>query len=206
MTIVPGVRLEPCEIVAPLGAGGMGEIMPARPHGSDGRRSQDSLARYRGVARRARPLRARARHLAALLLRLPAARRQHGGQAFLVMELLEGDTLAVRLMKGPLPLDATLRYATQIADALDAAHRAGIVHRDLKPGNVMLPKSGLKLLDFGLAKETAAMSDTMPTLTSPVSTAGAVAGTLQYMAPEQLEGRGADHRSDIWALGAVIYG
>jgi len=209
MTIAPWVRLGPYEIVAPLGAGGMGEVYRARDTrlgrsvalkiiSSDIAASPDARARFEREARTVSQL----SH--------PHVCQLHDvgtedGQAFLVMELLEGDTLAVRLMKGPLPLDATLRYATQIADALDAAHRAGIVHRDLKPGNVMLPKSGLKLLDFGLAKESAAMSETMPTLTSPVSTAGAVAGTIQYMAPEQLAGRGADHRSDIWALGAVIY-
>ena len=130
---------------------------------------------------------------------------------FLVMELLEGETLAARLAKGPLPLEQTLRYAIEIADALDKAHRQGIVHRDLKPANVMITKSGVKLLDFGLAKAAAPL---FPSSMSVVATAealpqlsaeGTIAGTLQYMAPEQLEGRPADARSDIFALGVVLY-
>src|SRR5262245_33549937 len=127
------------------------------------------------------------------------------GLAFLVMELVEGETLATRLTKGPLPLDVTLRYAEQMANALAAAHRAGVVHRDLKPANVMLPKSGLKLLDFGLAKQHVAVGDATHVATAPLTAHGAVTGTIQYMAPEVLEGHAADRRSDIYALGAVIY-
>ncbi len=148
-----------------------------------------------------------------------------GGVEFLVMEYLEGETLADRLAKGPLPLEQTLRYGVEIADALDRAHRQGIVHRDLKPGNVMLTRSGVKLLDFGLARRrpldaaerglTAAsehpMADNHPTALPTLigdpnlTQEGTILGTLQYMAPEQLEGREADARTDIFAFGAVLY-
>src|SRR5438132_14069552 len=137
------------------------------------------------------------------------------GVEYLVMEYLEGETLADRLLKGPLPADQTLRYGIEIADALDKAHRMGIVHRDLKPGNVMLTKSGVKLLDFGLAKFQAAARDnavsgawvlaTQAQARQPLTERGTVLGTSQYMAPEQLEGGEADSRSDIFAFGAVLY-
>jgi Tol biopolymer transport system component len=126
------------------------------------------------------------------------------------MEYLEGETLTERLLRGTLPLDQTLRFGIQIADALDKAHRQGIVHRDLKPGNVMITKSGVKLLDFGLAKAlvppSAALDLTaVPTQAAPVTQAGMLLGTVPYMAPEQLEGREADARTDIFALGCVLY-
>ncbi len=132
------------------------------------------------------------------------------GVEFLVMEYLEGETLADRLAKGPLPLEQTLRYGIEIADALDKAHRQGIVHRDLKPGNVMLTKSGVKLLDFGLAKvlqpEAPIESFTSaPTAARDVTREGTILGTLSYMAPEQLEAKKADQRTDIFALGATLY-
>jgi len=131
------------------------------------------------------------------------------GVEYLVMEYLEGETLAARLARGALPAEQVLRYGIEIADALDKAHRQGIVHRDLKPGNLMITKSGVKLLDFGLAKvmapETPAQLTSIPTQASPVTQAGAVVGTYQYMSPEQLEGREADARTDIFALGAVLY-
>ena len=130
---------------------------------------------------------------------------------FLVMQYLDGETLADRLKKGALPLDQALRYAIEIADALDKAHRAGITHRDLKPGNVMLTKSGTKLLDFGLAKLRAAGSpaplaglSALPTEEN-LTAHGTILGTVQYMAPEQLEGKEADGRTDIFAFGAVVY-
>ena len=136
----------------------------------------------------------------------------HEGVEYLVMELLEGETLAARLARGALPVEQTLRFGVEIADALDKAHRQGIVHRDLKPGNVMLTKSGVKLLDFGLAK---AMGPTkqqsgltaLPTVAgSPnLTQEGTILGTFQYMAPEQLEGKDADARTDIFAFGAVLY-
>jgi len=131
------------------------------------------------------------------------------GIDYLVMEYLEGQTLAQRLYKGALPLDQALRYAVQIAEALDRAHRQGIVHRDLKPGNIMLTKSGAKLLDFGLAKASGqAITGSSPSMlpsTVPMTAEGAILGTLQYMAPEQLEGKEADSRSDIFSFGAIIF-
>ncbi|HZL94833.1 MAG TPA: serine/threonine-protein kinase [Vicinamibacterales bacterium] len=131
------------------------------------------------------------------------------GTDFLVMEYLEGETLANLLVQGPLPLAQALQTGIEIADALDKAHHRGIVHRDLKPGNIMLTKNGAKLLDFGLAKlhshGTALEVSAAPTMTSPLTGAGSIVGTFQYMAPEQLEGREADARSDIFAFGAVLY-
>src|SRR5512144_919226 len=134
---------------------------------------------------------------------------REGETEYLVMEYLEGETLADRLLKGPLPREQTLRFGMQIADALDKAHRQGIVHRDLKPGNVMLTKTGVKLLDFGLAKAVAPASQQSSLTALPTQHAltqeGTILGTFQYMAPEQLEGREADARTDIFALGAVLY-
>jgi serine/threonine protein kinase/Tol biopolymer transport system component len=131
------------------------------------------------------------------------------GVDYLVMECVEGETLAARLQKGPMPLEQVLRYGAQIADALDKAHRAGIVHRDLKPGNVMLTDSGTKLLDFGLAKPAATaisgLTLTGAVPTSPVTQEGTIVGTFQYMSPEQVEGKEVDGRSDIFSLGAVLY-
>jgi eukaryotic-like serine/threonine-protein kinase len=128
---------------------------------------------------------------------------------FLVMEYLEGETLSARLTKGPLPLEQTLRYGIEIADALDKAHRQGIVHRDLKPANVMLTKTGIKLLDFGLAKVVPSASSASNLTSLPtqqgLTQEGTILGTFQYMAPEQLEGKEADARSDIFAYGAVLY-
>ncbi|HLH06286.1 MAG TPA: protein kinase, partial [Terriglobales bacterium] len=133
------------------------------------------------------------------------------GTDFLVMELLEGESLSDRLTKGPLPLETALKTAAEIAEALDRAHRAGIVHRDLKPGNIMLTKTGAKLLDFGLAKPAAtgtlldSQAVTEATQTSALTSQGVLLGTFQYMSPEQIEGREADVRSDIFSFGAVLY-
>lgn len=130
---------------------------------------------------------------------------------FLVMEYLEGETLAQRLARGPLPLDQVLRYAKEMADALDKAHRHGVVHRDLKPGNVILTKAGVKLLDFGLAKLRPSTSagekgqSALVTPQQPLTRTGGIFGTPQYMAPEQLEGKEADARTDLFALGTVVY-
>jgi eukaryotic-like serine/threonine-protein kinase len=131
------------------------------------------------------------------------------GTDFLVMECIEGQSLADRLAKGPLPTEQVLKIGTEIADALDRAHRSGVVHRDLKPGNIMLTKTGAKLLDFGLAKPVVAPSSAI-TLTdvpasSPVTEKGIIVGTFQYMSPEQVEDKELDGRSDIFSLGAVLY-
>jgi Tol biopolymer transport system component len=134
---------------------------------------------------------------------------QQDGIDFLVMECVEGETLAKRLEKGPLPLEQVLKYGTQIADALDKAHRSGVVHRDLKPGNIMLTASGAKLLDFGLAKPAAPLLSgatlTAAVRTTPVTQDGTIVGTFQYMSPEQVEGKELEGRSDIFSLGTVLY-
>ena len=133
---------------------------------------------------------------------------EQDGIAFLVMEYLEGETLASRLSRGPLPPDEVVRYGTEIADALDRAHRHGVIHRDLKPANVMLTRSGAKLLDFGLARppvESIFSSETRAPGDTPITAEGVLVGTLQYMAPEQLEARAVDARTDIFALGALLY-
>jgi eukaryotic-like serine/threonine-protein kinase len=131
------------------------------------------------------------------------------GISYLVMECVEGETLAKRLEKGPLPLEQVLKYGMQIADALDRAHRSGVVHRDLKPGNIMLTPNGAKLLDFGLAKPAAPVLTgatlTAATPRSPMTEEGTIVGTFQYMSPEQVEGKEVDGRSDIFSLGAVLY-
>ena len=133
---------------------------------------------------------------------------EQDGIAYIVMEYLEGETLAARLARGPLPTEEVFAYAIQMADALDQAHRHGVIHRDLKPANVMLTRSGAKLLDFGLARspiETTFNAETRPSGVTPITAQGALVGTLQYMAPEQLDGRPLDARTDLFALGAVIY-
>ena len=140
---------------------------------------------------------------------------REGGVAFLVMELVQGESLAVRLERGRLPFEQALQTAVEIADALATAHKQGIIHRDLKPGNVMLTKSGAKLLDFGLAKTAQgagriaqgpqSMLPTTPPVGGPLTAQGTILGTLQYMAPEQLEGKEADARTDIFAFGALAY-
>jgi Tol biopolymer transport system component len=205
-TLNTGDRLGSYEIVALLGAGGMGQVYRARDtrldrmvavkvlH-RDAELSPDALARFE---REARSLSQLSHPSICPLFDVG----QEGAIRFLVMPLLDGETLAAVLARAPLSTAATLRYAIEMADALDAAHRAGLVHRDLKPANVMVTKSGVKLLDFGLAKPSI---EANTATVGPVTADGAIAGTLQYMAPEQLDGRGADHRSDIWALGAVIY-
>jgi len=213
MALGPGTRLGPYEVVGAIGAGGMGEVYRAR----DTRLDRTVAIKILPAAVASDPtFRERfdreARAVAALnhphICTLYDIGEEHG-TAFLVMEYLEGETLASRLAKGALPLDQALRYAIQIAEALDKAHRAGIVHRDLKPGNIMLTKAGAKLLDFGLAKAsplgTLSSVSILPTAHSPVTAQGTILGTLQYMAPEQVEGREADARSDIFAFGAIVY-
>jgi len=217
MPLSPGTRLGPHEIIAPLGAGGMGEVYRARDtrldrmvalkvlpaHLADNEELRQRLDREaKAISALSHP------HICALY-----DVGHQDGVDYLVMEYLEGETLTDRLARGSLPPEQVLRYGVQIADALDKAHRQGITHRDLKPGNVMITKSGVKLLDFGLAKLRAASSGSvfssvsvLPTQIDKSLTAqGTILGTFQYMAPEQLEGKDADARSDIFALGAVLY-
>src|SRR5262249_51766549 len=132
------------------------------------------------------------------------------GIDYLVMEYVEGETLAKRLQKGPLPLEQVLKFGAQIADALDKAHRSGVVHRDLKPGNIVLAATGVKLLDFGLAKPVSpVVSEATLTAASksstPMTEEGTIVGTFRYMSPEQVEGKEVDGRSDLFSLGAVLY-
>ena len=214
MSLASGTRLGPYEVLTPLGAGGMGEVYRARDTRLD-----------RIVAVKILPshlsdnvtLRQRFEQEAKAIsgLNHPHICILHDvghqdGTAFLVMEYLEGETLAKLLERGPLPLAQILKYGVEIADALDKAHRQGIVHRDLKPGNIMLTKSGAKLLDFGLAKAavpltTGATLTAGATRTTPVTQQGTIVGTFQYMSPEQIEGKELDGRSDIFSLGAVFY-
>src|SRR4051794_4583572 len=213
MNIAAGTRLGPYEIVSHVGAGGMGEVWRARDTRLDRSVAIKVLPQeFAGNAQL--KLRFEREAKAISQLNHPNICTLHDvgeeqGTSFLVMELLEGETLADRIAKGPLPLPDVLRYGMQIADGLDRAHRAGIVHRDLKPGNIMITKSGAKLLDFGLAKGAAAMpgesAADLPTIAKPLTEEGTIIGTFQYMAPEQLEGAAADARTDIFALGTVLY-
>jgi Tol biopolymer transport system component/predicted Ser/Thr protein kinase len=215
MALTPGSKLGPYEILGAIGAGGMGEVYRAKDTRLDREVAVKILS---GELAKDPDLRARfereARAISALnhpnICTLYDVGRQDGTD-FLVMELLEGESLAERLHKGALPVEQVLSYGQQIADALEKAHRSGIVHRDLKPGNIVLTKSGAKLLDFGLAKPRAAAASAMTgaitrtTPISPITQQGTVVGTFQYMSPEQIEGGEADARSDIFALGAVLY-
>jgi len=209
-----GQTISHYRITEKLGAGGMGEVYKGRDTRLD---RIVALKILRPGASPGADVRQRfereARAIAALnhphICTLFDVGRD-GETDFLVMEYCEGETLAQRLIKGPLPMEQALRYGTEIADALDKAHRAGIVHRDLKPGNIMITRSGVKLLDFGLAKLRPASPATGELLTrataaEPLTAAGTILGTLHYMAPEQLEGKEADARADIFALGAVLY-
>src|SRR5882762_1064253 len=215
MPILPGRRLGPYEILSSIGAGGMGEVYRARDtrldrivaikvlptHLADRSELRERFEREaRTIASLNHP------HICTLF-----DIGQQDGIDYLVMEYLEGETLAQRLVKGPLPLEQVLLYAIEISDSLDKAHRKGVTHRDLKPGNIMLTKTGTKLLDFGLAKlkqEVAPANvplSELPTANDPLTAEGSIVGTLQYMAPEQLEGKEVDTRTDIFAFGAVVY-
>ena len=213
MSLEAGTRLGAYEIVALIGSGGMGEVYRAR----DTRLNRD-------VAIKVLPaqfaedadLRARFEREAKTISSLEHPHLcalydvgEHDGISFLVMPHLDGETLEHRLKNGPLSIEDALRYAIQIADALDKAHRRGVIHRDLKPGNIMITKSGAKLLDFGLAKvqvtPAAGALSMLPTTPPNLTARGTLLGTFQYMAPEQLEGLEADARTDIFALGAVLY-
>jgi eukaryotic-like serine/threonine-protein kinase len=213
MALSPGIHLGSYEVLAPLGAGGMGEVYRARDTRL-GREvaikilpshlSSDSGARLR-FEREAKTVSG---------LNHPNICTLHDighqdGVDFIVMEYIEGETLDQRIAKGRMPLADILKYGAQIADALDKAHRSGVIHRDLKPGNIMLTKSGAKLLDFGLAKSSTSLA-TMATVagstpSSPLTQEGMIVGTFQYMSPEQVAGQELDSRSDIFSFGAVLY-
>src|SRR6185437_6439885 len=217
--LTAGTKLASYEITGALGAGGMGEVYRAR----DARLGRDVAIKIlpqhlteKADARQRFEREARAvsslnhPHICTLY-----DIGQHDGTDFLVMEYLEGETLAKRLEKGPLATAELLRIGIEIADALEKAHRQGILHRDLKPSNIMLTKGGAKLMDFGLAK--AASDSGAPVLsnltqslnpagkTTPVTAEGTIVGTFQYMSPEQMEGKEADARSDIFSFGAVLF-
>ncbi|MEO5897039.1 MAG: protein kinase [Vicinamibacterales bacterium] len=217
MALISGTRLGPYEITGLLGSGGMGEVYRARDTRLDRTVAVKIMATWGADADQRQRFEREARAIASLSHPNICALHDVGSVSatesgppleYLVMEYLDGETLAQRLEKGPLPLDEIIRIGADIACALEAAHRLRIVHRDLKPANVMLSRGGVKLLDFGLAR--AFGRETVPgpasmTLTGAVTAAGTVIGTLPYMAPEQVEGREADARSDIFAFGAVLY-
>ena len=209
-----GRKLGPYEILSPLGAGGMGEVYRARDTRLD-REVAIKVLPERLARDKERLLRFEREAKAISKLTHPNICTLHDvghdrDVDFLVMEYIEGETLSQRIAKGPLPLEEVLRIGTEIVSALDRAHRAGIVHRDFKPGNVMLTRTGAKLLDFGLAKHIAGASASAGapdalTVTEPLTSSGAILGTFQYMAPEQLDGKQADARTDIFAFGAVLH-
>jgi eukaryotic-like serine/threonine-protein kinase len=214
MSLAAGTKLGPYEIVGPLGAGGMGEVYRAR----DARLGRDVAikvlpAEFSADAVRKQRFEREAKTISSLNHPNICVLYDVGSQDamdYLVMECVEGESLAKRLEKGALLIEQVLKYGAQIAGGLEKAHRAGIVHRDLKPGNIMLTSSGAKLLDFGLAKPAVAsaslatLTAVMPTQT-PVTQEGTIIGTFQYMSPEQVEGKEVDGRSDIFSLGAVLY-
>jgi Tol biopolymer transport system component/tRNA A-37 threonylcarbamoyl transferase component Bud32 len=227
MALTSGTKLGPYEIQSPLGAGGMGEVYRAH----DSRLGRDVAIKVLPPQLQADPdLKARFEREARAISSLQHAHictlfdvGHQDGIDYLVMEYLEGETLAFRLLKGPLPIDQVLTIAIQTADALERAHRHGIIHRDLKPGNIMLTKSGAKLMDFGLAKGKAAavssggsvglLTPSTPTMNvaqmtsplTPLTQKGLIVGTFQYMAPEVLQGAEADARSDIFSFGCALY-
>ena len=209
-SIVAGSRLGPYEVVSRVGAGGMGEVFRARDTRLDRTVAIKVLpAEFASNAQ----LKVRFEREAKAISQIshPHICALHdvgnaGGVEYLVLEFLEGETLADRIARGPLPIADVLRFGSQIAAALACAHRAGIVHRDLKPGNVMITKSGAKLLDFGLARSsTPSVTPTDATQHKPLTQEGTILGTFQYMSPEQLAGEEVDARSDVFALGAVLY-
>ncbi len=222
MPLTAGTRLGPYEIVSPLGAGGMGEVYRAR----DTRLGREVAVKVLPQELTASPeVRARFEREAKTISSLnhPHICTLHdigreGDVDYLVMELIEGQTLAALLAAGPLSVADVLKYGIQIAEALDRAHRAGVIHRDLKPGNVMITRGGIKLMDFGLARNavgaggsgrgsgvSVATLSHSPTIGQPLTVEGTIIGTFQYLSPEQLEGNEADARSDIWALGCVLH-
>jgi len=220
-----GTKLGPYEILSPLGVGGMGEVYRAH----DSRLGRDVAVKVLPERLSSSPdfrqrFEREARAISSLqhphICVLHDIGHDESAGAYLVMEFLEGETVAARLKRGKLPLQELLKIGMQVSDALDKAHRKGLVHRDLKPANIMLTKTGAKMMDFGLAKPaalgaagasgsalllSAAMTADGPSPGSPITSAGAIIGTIQYMSPEQIEGKEADARSDIFALGATLY-
>ncbi|MFN0150168.1 MAG: protein kinase domain-containing protein [bacterium] len=220
MSLTPGTRLGPYEILAPLGAGGMGEVYRARDTALDREVAIKLLPdAFAHDAERLARFEREAKMLASLNHPNIAGiygLSEHGGTRFLAMELVPGETLGDRIARGAIPLDEARRIALAIAEALEAAHDAGIGHRDLKPANVQLAPDGkVKVLDFGLAKivesahavsgGSALNLSNSPTLTSPATMAGVILGTAAYMSPEQARGTPVDRRADIWAFGCVVY-
>jgi eukaryotic-like serine/threonine-protein kinase len=215
LTLAPGTRLGPYEILSPLGAGGMGEVYRAR----DPRLSREVAIKVlpetlSSNSERLARFRREAQMLAALNHSQIAAiygLEEAGRAEALVLELVEGETLAERIARGPVPLEEALPLARQIAEGLEYAHERGIVHRDLKPANVKVtPEGKVKILDFGLAKalETGGGNpdvSSSPTLTGAATQAGVVIGTAAYMSPEQARGKTVDKRTDVWAFGCVLY-
>jgi eukaryotic-like serine/threonine-protein kinase len=216
MAVLVGTKLGPYEIQAPLGAGGMGEVYRARDTRLERTVAIKVLAQeFTNDIEFQQRFEREARAISSLnhphICTLYDVGHQ-GGAEYLVMEHIEGESLAQRLTKGPLPTQQLLKIGIEISGALDAAHRQGVIHRDLKPGNVMLTKGGAKLLDFGLAKPTMPLKSAMATSAQtfsgalgPITQKGHITGTLEYMSPEQIEGKEADARSDMFALGAVLY-
>ena len=226
MALTSGTKLGPYEIQSPLGAGGMGEVYRAKDTRLDRTVAVKVLASHLSSSPELKQRMEReARTISSLnhphICQLYDIGSQDGTD-YLVMEFLEGETLAERFRKGALPLTEIYKIAIAVAEALAVAHRSGIVHRDLKPGNVMLTQGGAKLMDFGLAKAlgaqaaapgsgtappsfTAAATLSGPSPLTPLTTAGSIVGTIQYMSPEQIEGKEADARSDIFAFGAMLY-
>ncbi len=216
MTLAAGAKLGPYEIQSPLGAGGMGEVYRARDTRLDRTVAIKILPAHLSSNPEAKQRFEReARSISSLshpnICTLYDVGHQDGID-YLVMEYLEGETLADRLVKGPLPPEQVVKCGIEICEGLEKAHRGGLTHRDLKPGNVMLTKAGAKLMDFGLAKPSSqsgapasGLTLTSPVASRPLTQEGMVVGTFQYMSPEQIEGKEADARSDIFALGAVLY-
>jgi serine/threonine protein kinase/Tol biopolymer transport system component len=215
MSLEPGTHLGPYEITTPLGAGGMGEVYRARDKRLERTVAIKVLPREVSAnADRKQRFEREARTISSLNHPNICALYDVGSQDgidYLVLEFVDGETLEKRLERGPLPKDVLLRHGMEIADALEKAHRSGVIHRDLKPANIMLTKSGAKLLDFGLAKWSAAAAseeEILKTLTAratKLTEEGTILGTFQYMAPEQLEGKEADARTDLFAFGVVLY-
>src|SRR5215510_14255232 len=192
MSLARGARLGPYEILDRIGAGGMGQVWKARDTRL-GRTVAIKVSNQQFSERFEREARA-----VAAVNHPHICQLYDVGPDYLVMEYVEGAPL-----KGPMPVDKAVEYAGQILEALDAAHRKGITHRDLKPANILVTKQGIKLLDFGLAEETAAVLET--DATKALTRQGEIAGTLQYMSPEQLHGKKTDGRSDLFAFGCVLY-